>query len=548
MRRVLMVLALVALLAISFAPAAAQDDDMARIRVAHLSPDTPAVDVYINGDLSDVQGLAFPSVTGWVSVPAGTYSIAVSPAGTSLDDAAIGPADLTFEAGSWTTVAAVGSLQAGTLAPAVLEEDFSPTNGRARISLFHAIPGVGPVDVFANDALVINYLSFPGSFTRPDGTLNDGFWIADVPSATYDLEIRATGTDTVLLEAPGRGLAADTNYFIAAAIGSGGPFLVVQATSVGEDMAADVPEPAPDPTQSIAEIAVSNPFLSTLVAAVTEAGLVDVLGDSDAGPFTVFAPTDGAFRATLTALGLSAEDVLGDIDLLTTILTYHVVEGTLTSDDLVGLDSVTTLQGEDISLSMSGLGVLQLNNSVEVTQADVLATNGVVHVIRRVLIPPSVIAAISGAAVDEDTSGELPTIAEIAAGDNNFSTLVAAVTAAGLADTLADPDAGPFTVFAPTNDAFVAALSALGLSAQDVLGNMDLLTDILTYHVVAGAVPAETVVTLDSATTLQGSDITIEVVDGVVVLNGTVNVVATDIMASNGIIHVIDFVLVPPME
>ncbi|MDX2138894.1 MAG: BMP family ABC transporter substrate-binding protein [Chloroflexota bacterium] len=127
-----------------------------------------------------------------------------------------------------------------------------------------------------------------------------------------------------------------------------------------------------------------------------------------------------------------------------------------------------------------------------------------------------------------------------------FTTLLAAVTAADLGGALSD--AGPFTVFAPTDAAFAAALEALGVSAEDVLADTELLTSILTYHVVAGvAATSEMVVGMSSVTTLQGSDITIEVVDGGVVLNGSINVIAVDIPASNGVIHVIDGVLLPPM-
>jgi transforming growth factor-beta-induced protein len=153
----------------------------------------------------------------------------------------------------------------------------------------------------------------------------------------------------------------------------------------------------------------------------------------------------------------------------------------------------------------------------------------------------ALIAAPMSVSAQEDGS-----IAAIAVGNPDFSTLVAALGAADLVDTFASCDGGPFTVFAPTDAAFTAALGALGLEASDVLGDTELLTSILTYHVVEGAVDSGTVVTLDSATTLQGEDIAIEVVGDGVVLNGSVNVTTVDIEACNGVIHVIDFVLVPP--
>jgi uncharacterized surface protein with fasciclin (FAS1) repeats len=131
-------------------------------------------------------------------------------------------------------------------------------------------------------------------------------------------------------------------------------------------------------------------------------------------------------------------------------------------------------------------------------------------------------------------------IVEVASEAGSFTTLLAAAEAAGLVDTLTGE--GPFTVFAPTDDAFAALPEG---TVEGLLEDPEALAEILLYHVVSGEVLAETVVTLDSATTVQGSDVTIEVVDGGVVLNGTVNVVTTDVAADNGVIHIIDAVLLP---
>ncbi len=132
------------------------------------------------------------------------------------------------------------------------------------------------------------------------------------------------------------------------------------------------------------------------------------------------------------------------------------------------------------------------------------------------------------------------TIVDVAV-NNDFTTLVAAVQAAGLVETLQGD--GPFTVFAPTDEAFAALPEG---TLESLLEDPEALAAILTYHVVAGEVLAADVVGLDSATTVEGSDIAIEVVDGGVVLNGSANVVATDVKASNGVVHVIDAVILPP--
>ena len=144
-----------------------------------------------------------------------------------------------------------------------------------------------------------------------------------------------------------------------------------------------------------------------------------------------------------------------------------------------------------------------------------------------------------------EDAAEGGSIVDVAVEAGSFTTLVAAVQAAGLDETLANQ--GPFTVFAPTDDAFAAALDALGLTADELLADTDTLTAILTYHVIDGEVPAETVLTLDgqNATTLNGADVSITI-DGETVMVNDATVTAVDIAADNGIIHVIDSVLLPP--
>ncbi len=149
------------------------------------------------------------------------------------------------------------------------------------------------------------------------------------------------------------------------------------------------------------------------------------------------------------------------------------------------------------------------------------------------------------AASTTEAAAEVGTIVEVAAATDGFSTLVAAVEAAGLVDTLNSD--GPYTVFAPTDDAFAAALDALGLTADELLADTDTLTSILTYHVVAGEVPSSDVVTLDGemVETVNGARVEISV-DGDTVMVNDATVTAVDVEASNGVIHVIDSVLVPP--
>jgi uncharacterized surface protein with fasciclin (FAS1) repeats len=145
----------------------------------------------------------------------------------------------------------------------------------------------------------------------------------------------------------------------------------------------------------------------------------------------------------------------------------------------------------------------------------------------------------------EDDMAEPGTIVDVAVANGSFTILVAAVQAADLVDTLSGD--GPFTVFAPTDDAFADLLEALEITAEELLADTELLTAVLTYHVIAGEVPASTVVTLDgqTAATVNGAEVSISV-DGDAVQVNDANVIAVDVAASNGIIHVIDSVLLPP--
>ena len=219
-----------------------------------------------------------------------------------------------------------------------------------------------------------------------------------------------------------------------------------------------------------------------------------------------------------------------------------MVPGKVMAADVVGLDgqsAETALAGKSIKIKVDGDKVI-LNDNVNVIITDVEASNGVIHVVDAVLLPPSD-EAMSGDAMSEKMD-----IVDTAVADGRFTTLVAAVQAADLVETL--KSAGPFTVFAPTNDAF-AALPAGTLDSLLLPENKQQLTDILLYHVVPGKVMAADVIGLDgqsAETALAGKSISIKVDAGKVILNDNVNVIITDIETSNGVIHVIDAVLLPP--
>lgn len=266
---------------------------------------------------------------------------------------------------------------------------------------------------------------------------------------------------------------------------------------------------------TIVEVAQEDGRFTTLVTALEAADLAETLQGE--GPFTVFAPTDDAFAALPDG---TVEALLDDVPTLTDILLYHVVEGQVPSSAVVDLSSAETLLGQPVVVNTSD-GV-QINNA-EVIIPDIEASNGVIHVVDSVLMPP-----------END-------LVETAMEAGSFDTLVTAIQEAGLVETLQGD--GPFTVFAPTDEAFAALPDG---TLDSLLENPDQLADVLTYHVVPGRVFSGDVVNVDTAPTVQGSGIDVSVDMGSVMLNESASVIQTDILATNGVVHVIDSVILPP--
>ena len=314
-------------------------------------------------------------------------------------------------------------------------------------------------------------------------------------------------------------------------------------------------EAAMEEDTSVLDLAIEAGQFSTLIAAIDAAGLSETLEGE--GPFTVLAPTDAAFEEAFAALGITAEELLADTDTLTQILTYHVLPVAADSQLVASLDGqgAPTVNGEEVMISVVDGQVMV--DEATVVSADLAADNGIVHVINGVLLPTAVASALGVAAAEESTTTttaapEEPTIAAIvadlaSADPAEFSVLLAALETAGLVDALNNPS-DELTVFAPTDEAFGSLLEALGVTAEELLARED-LADILLYHVapgvfdattVVGAAPIEGLETLNSSATLN-----IDVVDGSVVINGESTVIQPDVFASNGVIHVIDTVLIP---
>jgi len=291
--------------------------------------------------------------------------------------------------------------------------------------------------------------------------------------------------------------------------------------------------------KNIVQTAVAAGKFKTLTALVKKAGLAGTL--SAPGSLTVFAPTDQAFANLKQSDPALYDKVATDKTLLRSVLTYHVVGKRIPAAAAVaaarkGL-KLKTVQGESAALSFKG-GKIVLNGTARVVIPNVKASNGVIHAIDAVLVPPSL----------AQPPAPTQSIVQIASGNPEFSTLVSLVQKAGLVDAISAP--GPFTLFAPTNEAFAKLAKAAPAVYAAVLADPALLAKVLTYHVVAGEIKSAQATSVagqnGTVKPLQGEPISLSVKDGKLTLNGSATVVTPDILATNGVIHVIDTVIVPP--
>lgn len=287
---------------------------------------------------------------------------------------------------------------------------------------------------------------------------------------------------------------------------------------------------------TIVAIASGNENFSILVQALQKANLVNTL--NGAGPYTVFAPTNEAFLRFLEDNNFASLDDV-PTPLLTQVLLNHVVSGNVQSSQLTNgyiktLATSAVATDQNLSLYVSTEGGVKLNggstlaDGATVTTANLIASNGVIHVIDEVI--------------------DLPTVVTFALADPTFEVLVQALTREDQPsfDIILSGE-GPFTVFAPTNDAFASLLGDLGLNElADVQQNI--LTQTLQYHVVNGNVRSSQLTQDQIVTTLQGSDFTVDLVGGPKIkdaTNSVSNVIAVDVQANNGVVHVLDKVILP---
>jgi len=412
-------------------------------------------------------------------------------------------------------VRAQGSAPAGTIVDiAASDPQFSTLVAAVQAAgLAETLSGEGPFTVFAptnaafaklGEATITALLNDPATLQGIllYHALSGSVYASDVLQRSFATTIN--GADVVFTQRGGSVYINDARITLTDIQASNGVIHVIDSVIL-------------PPTKDIVDTAAANPNFQGLVAAVQAAGLVETLKGE--GPFTVFAPTDAAFKK----LGRSTiEALLKEPQKLAGILTYHVVAGKLYSGDVLKTTSVATVNGSDVVFALKK-GQPYINNA-RITVTNILTTNGVIHVIDAVILPP------------------VGDIVDTVVANPKLKLLAAGVQAAGLVETLQGE--GPFTVFAPVDSAFYkldrAALEALKNNPEE-------LKKILFYHVVSGKVYAGDVVKLTEAETVLGEKVTISVKDGKVYVNDA-RVITTDIQTTNGVIHLIDTVLLPPTE
>ncbi|HAJ38352.1 MAG TPA: hypothetical protein DCL15_22000, partial [Chloroflexi bacterium] len=291
-------------------------------------------------------------------------------------------------------------------------------------------------------------------------------------------------------------------------------------------------------TANLIETLAASEQFPTLTAVIEAAGLGEAL--AGAGPFTLFAPSEEAFAA-LPAGALDA--LLADPQALADVLKYHVIAGAVPAAEFANGMNAATLEGKPLTFALNG-GLTV--NGAHVVASDLLASNGIIHVIDQVLLPPAVDEQAAGAQIAATAipapSPTGDTIADLVGELRGFSTLLKAAETAGLVDDLAAP--GPFTIFAPTDDAF-AKLPAGALDA--LLADPSALQNVLLYHVILNRLNAEELAAAGIAEAAQGNLLVFTTMGDQVRVNG-VPLAQADITASNGIVHVIDQVLLPPQR
>jgi uncharacterized surface protein with fasciclin (FAS1) repeats len=346
--------------------AAAAGSATTHIRIANFSPDAPPLQIYIDGQPSDIQTVSSGEMSGWVEMPAGSYQLALVPDGSNLAEAVIPQQSYSLDAHQWQTIATIGSTADQTVTTEFVPENYAPlADGQARVTFFNALENGPAVNVVSNRVTTLaSDLAFGVGTTInvPTGTTDVSLVPMDAPQAP-------------LLNLPITVFDPNTFYFVAATGTTDAP--QAQVFTVQESQVAQMIQES----RLIPQVLQDSGHFTILLQAMETAGLTDTL--SSGGPYTLFAPTDDAFNAlpqdTLNSL-------LATPNQLKTVLLGYIVQGQFAGSDVAAMTSLTTLAGTTLTVSADANGVY-LNGTAQLMTTDIATGNGVIHEINAVLLP-----------------------------------------------------------------------------------------------------------------------------------------------------------------
>jgi uncharacterized surface protein with fasciclin (FAS1) repeats len=343
-----------------------QDETNAYVRFVNLSPDAGAVDFYLGDQSSNAQGLEFGGFSDWQALPAGDYTVSVSPSGDAAGNAMIEPSPLLLATSQWITVVATGSAADNTLSTTVVEEDYSPmAPGVSDVTFFNGLSDQ-QVNFVRDDTEFVSELGGPNN---AEGLNSSSSFAID--AGKYHFVAHPTDDpNTALGELTDADVKENDLYFVAVVKNADGDTeLIIEPTRWAE---VEMAQGTLSGSGTLVDVANSHELLPLFGQALDQAGLTETLGGSDDAMYTIFAPSDDVMDGIL-------EQYANDSEGLTNFLRDHIVEGDLRFNDLVGMDSVTTLNGTSLPLRVE-------DNTVYVNDAPILtpnvsAMNGTIHII-----------------------------------------------------------------------------------------------------------------------------------------------------------------------
>ena len=378
-------------------PTATPSVTIANLRVAHLLPDTSAVDIYIEDEKRFTE-LEYANLSDFISLRPGTYSLTIVESGEDLDEAITENIDIVLEDGDFALLTLLPSSDDEVtqtliaLALPDLDDDM------AHLFVLHAVQAASAVDVLIDDEVIVSAIAYGQNSSQT------------VEAASVNLSLVETETEAILLDVDDAiDLEAQTYYFVIVYENDGETELLLdsldadefaglqQGEKLDEEPTVNIVNPENEDDLDIVDRLLDADNFTILVDALQAADeeILNRLRGRRGEPVTLLAPTDAAFEDLLSTLELSLEQLLDNEDLVTDVLLYHIVEGTVTSSDLraaAGTSIITNLpENEAFFVSVADDGALQLNGVVRFTQTDIEANNGIIHVIDEVLLPQDIL-------------------------------------------------------------------------------------------------------------------------------------------------------------